>query len=96
MIYTITSISMDDEYIRSTRCFGFFDTLEKAVKAVEINQCDMEECYYDWIVIEEFSEGIHPRATKEIWYVWNKTEQKWKPCERNKDFFGPLINFALG
>lgn len=110
MIYTITSIAIehrqwDDGYSWNKRCFGFFNNLDRAIKAVEDNECDLEEYYYDYIVIEEFDEGIHPRAKQELWYMWDEPLKRWMagkaslcPCEKPKLFgsVATLVNFGIG
>jgi len=71
-----------------SRCFGYYDTREKAVDAVINNVSDIQECYYDYVVIEELEQGIHPlpndliNYTHETWFVWNKNEEKWVRCEK--------------
>lgn len=76
------------------RCFGYFPTLEKAITAVACNAGDMEECYYNYLVIEEIPEGVHSVPISENWYVWN-AEIGWVPCEKPEWSIG-IINWSIG
>jgi len=85
--------------INDTRCFGYFSNKETALKAVNNNWGDMEECIYNYLVIEELPEGIHPTPPNlrsyghEIWFNWEN--DKWTPTERPACLRG-IFGFALG
>jgi len=76
------------------RCFGYFSTEEKAITAVACNAGNMEECYYNFLVIEEISEGIHSIPISETWYTWN-TDIGWVPSEKPEWSIG-FTNWSLG
>lgn len=104
MPYFLTSIvgkrfskwlSSSGEGWLDNRVFGFYNTAEKAIEAVNENRCNMHEGMYEYLVIEHIEEGIHPFAENEKWFKWNYKDKCWKNCHRPKQFRG-LINFALG
>ena len=79
------------------RTFGYYETFEDAVYAVNHNVCDLHEYLYEYCLIEELEPGIHPTCTKE-----SRTLYKWD-TEKRGFFLVPeppemecLINFALG
>jgi len=78
---------------KDRRTFGYFQSLDEAFKSVEENRCNMQECLYNYLVIEGIKEGIHPLVEKEHWYEW--TDNKWMPCNK-PEFLKSIINFALG
>lgn len=111
MPWFITSICSDEvleklrheiinpEYPRPQRTFGFFDRYHEAFLAVKDNIGNMEECFYDWIVLEYIEPGIHPKVHVTEWYKWlNSTHSpQWVPMgNKCPDEFKGITNFALG
>lgn len=98
-IFTITSIALNPEAADSstmrTRSFGWFSTKERAVAAVEKNQCDLHECYYEYIVVEEVPEGIHAIGDNRWWFCWDTEEDKWKSCEAPHECVN-IVAWSLG
>lgn len=80
-----------------SRTFGYYNNLKDAIKAVEENRGSMQECLYNFIVIEAIDEGIHPKVIKEYWFKWKNNH--WKPFgssyRKPKKFIG-ICNLALG
>jgi hypothetical protein len=74
------------------RTFGYFSNAKEACQAVAENRCNMHECLYNYLVVENIGEGIHPLAEEEIWYKW---QDKWVPCSKPEALVG-IINWALG
>ena len=84
-----------------SRCWGFFEDKEKAIKAVEENWTDMNEAgYYPYAVIESVSEGLltvvdNPEET--IWFKAIYKDNKFikyeitEQPEFAKDFVGWTI-----
>ena len=77
------------------RTFGYFDTVEACIQALNENVCDMHECLYEFAVIENIGQGIHPHAKEISWFRWNDEKQGFfeieKPeCSRN------YSHYALG
>ena len=100
MNYFITAIyynSTDWEDDRNHRTFGYYSTLDAAKQAVEKNLCDMNEFLYNYIVIEEIGEGIHPEVKSEMWWAWSRDLKCWEPLEsRPVDEYFNFCNWALG
>ena len=78
---------------KARRTFGYFHTIDDAIKAVVENRGNMQECLYNYLVIEGIGEGIHRLAEQEIWYEWK--DGKWTLCNK-PEFLKSIINFALG
>ena len=96
MNYFITAIYDEPGifyYRKARRTFGYFNNLDDAFKAVEENRGSMQECLYNYLVIEGIDEGIHPIVNKEYWYKWD--DGKWMLCNK-PEFLKSIINFALG
>jgi len=71
--------------------FGYYSKLEDALTAVEKNYGGMDECLYDYIVIEPIPPGIYGFLQNDIdkdetiWYKWVHPENefgRWERCER--------------
>jgi hypothetical protein len=75
------------------RTFGFSGSLKTARRWVNDNVCDMHECLYDHIVIENIGPGIHPETKQEWWYKWNGG--RWMICKK-PDWSVGRVNWALG
>ena len=81
--------------IGDMRTFGYFDNLETSKQALNENWCDMHEGLYEFAVIENIGQGIHPHAKEIAWFRWDDEKQGFfeieKPeCTRN------YSNYALG
>lgn len=78
----------------SKRTFGFYVNCSDAMAAIKENRCNMHECLYNFLVLEEVAEGIHPIAETEVWFEWSDTGG-WiiskKPAE-----YDCVINWAIG
>ena len=96
--------------IKDMRTFGYFSDEPTAWKAAEENWADMHECLYNYLLIEELGEGIHPipkgirDGSHERWYHWepnavpNKSgigDGNWVRCDK-PEFLKQTICFALG
>lgn len=79
-----------------TRCFGFYNTYNEAAKAVENNYGSMQECLYDYIVIEYIEPGIHPTVEVERWWWWVEENRRWEDGIEKPEEFRGTVNFALG
>lgn len=67
MIYLVTLVK--DEFLRETRCPGYFNTLQDAELAIIHNDYDIHEESYQYAIIEELPEGLY-QSCKQIWYIW--------------------------
>lgn len=80
------------------RTFGFYNTYNEAYEAVKTNRGNMEECIYDYIVMEYIEPGIHPMVHSTQWWKWDIENNTWKFLADNetpKEFNG-ICNWALG
>ena len=77
------------------RTFGYFDSFEACNQALHENWCDMHECLYEFAVIEQIEQGIHPHAKEMDWYRWDNEKCGFfeidKPTETNG-----YCNYAIG
>lgn len=78
---------------RKTRTFGYYKGWDAAYKAVKENRCNMHECLYQYLVMEQIDEGIHALCQDEQWFKW--TRNGWKDCKKPKELQG-FTNWALG
>jgi hypothetical protein len=85
----------DSEKVKknTSRCFGYFKEKEDVEYAVTNNMADMWETMYDYIVIEEIEEGIHPLAEIVGWYQYNKDKDGYELIGVGRTGFS---NYALG
>lgn len=77
------------------RTFGFYKERSNACEAIDENRGNMQECLYNFLVLEELAEGIHPEVRVELWYKWDEQWRRWIPCNKPSDLEG-IINWALG
>lgn len=83
---------------RNRRTFGFYNSYNEACAAVSDNRGNMEECLYDFLVVEYIEPGIHPLVLIEEWWKWNTQLHRWDKIEKGevpKSFIG-VTNWALG
>lgn len=78
------------------RTFGFAHSLEDANNLIEKYGHEIQECYYDYLVVEEHLPAIHSNVISENWYVWE--EKKWVKIDKPKCFTeeGDIVNFGMG
>lgn len=98
--YFITGITYKGEVEtvlpnRGQRCFGYFQTFEKAEKAVLNNYCDIWETIYEYVVIEKVKDGIHQIDLKPIWYKWNLEKECYEKTEK-PDFADGYAGWGIG
>ena len=78
------------------RCFGYFQSYERAREALETNECDVWEMgVFEYAVIEKIESGIHPHAEEMAWFKFDTEKRGFyeipKPEETKKAY-----NYALG
>lgn len=68
-IYTVTAITKEGG---RSRCFGYYFGQQKAYEAALGNYGGMDECLYDYLVIEKIGPGIHAIVDSEqvFWFKW--------------------------
>lgn len=77
----------------SKRTFGFYPNYAQAFDAIKVNCGNMQECLYNYLVLEYIEEGVHGESKSEDWFEWNGF--KWEECNKPYDIAG-IINWALG
>ena len=89
------ALNKERRKIETVRCLGFLETLDDAITSVEINQGEMHEERYNYVVIEKHTPGLWKTAKVEMWYAWNNEERKWEQtaCPR---FLESVRSFAMG
>ena len=96
-IYTITALTNSKRDM--SRCFGFFFNESVARGAALNNHGSIQECLYEYLVIEKQKQGIHAHAQDIQWYKWIDTDKEnwdgcWIECSRPKgEGFDNTINF---
>lgn len=99
MSYFITAIAYYpdepryDKPYKVTRTFGHYHTQIDAEIAVDENRCDMHECLYNFIVVEEIGYGIHYLGDNQAWFEWK--EDKWQRTNKPTWAEG-ILNWAIG
>lgn len=78
-----------------TRTFGFKNSYADAYKAICANDGNMQECLYDYLVLEYIEEGIHPMVLSKKWFKWDKDNNKWIEYIAPEELKN-ITNFALG
>lgn len=91
MIFTLTAIS-DCRPIDDKRTWGYCLTREEAINAVARNDGNMMDCYYDYLVIEEYRPGVMSPAEGELWFKWEN--DRWQSCARPA-FADGIVNWAM-
>jgi hypothetical protein len=91
--YFITAVQ---EKTWDRRTFGFYFDLEDAREAVRKNTGGMDECKYDWVVIEKFNEKIWAMGEQIQWYRWCGNNCGWTKYETKPNFALGYINWAIG
>jgi len=99
-MYFLTSIHLKNETGFESkpdysRCFGYFPEKQTALQAADENWADMEECLYDWLVIENIPEGLHAIPEEEVWYKWDIGLSAWLHAEKPEWSQG-IINWSIG
>jgi len=105
MPWFLTSIAPKEDLVppkknrcRASRTFGFFNTYTEAYGAVMTNMGNMQECLYEYLVLEYIEPGIHPDVHVEQWFVWNRNARGWDLVGdgiKPEEFVG-IVNWALG
>ncbi len=95
-----------DKPYKRTHVFGHFPDLEGAREAVKQNLGGMDECLYNFLVIEEIAYGIYGRISSsnpnepsngEWWYKWEHPEGQqgyWAKIDK-PDWSNGLIGWAI-
>lgn len=83
--------------LHSPRCMGWFPNLEGAILAVEKNQGGLDECLYDYLVIERIQPGIQIFAKALQWYLWESGKPgHWTLCNPPEQGYVHKCNWGMG
>jgi len=75
--------AQSQEYIEySSKCVGYYFSLDDAVQAVKENGDDIHRTIYNYAVIEEIDEGIHLASKKEIWFKWDEETKRYESADK--------------
>ncbi len=90
-IYTVTCL-VNDHLMSGVECVGFFHELAPAKRSVMVNDGDLHENYYKYVVIEEKFPGLYCVNKNNKWFVWDNS--KYISCECPESYKN-IINFAM-
>jgi len=93
-IFVITAIEDIELGANDKACFGWFSSWDAARDAVLKNKCDIRECLYNYVVIEEVPEGIQSCSINEWWFKWNKDNRSYVAIDKPKETQG-IINWGI-
>ena len=92
-IWVVTTIPPKDAACQNVHTFGYYFERCLALAAVEENRASMDECLYEYLVVEEILPGVHAKVVTEMWYKWNGF--KWAACLK-PEWLNGVSNFAMG
>lgn len=97
LVYTVTGIHLGPAMTvtgkpyeaHDTRCFGWYPTLDEALKAAGSNAADINEAgHYPWLVVEAVGAGVYGGAMsdEQHWFRWEQEglyagEGHYEACE---------------
>ena len=85
-IYAITCFSKLEEEngwpkFGAMAFMGWFSDRKKAISAVKVNACDINETIYNYAVIEEIEEGLYAYPRKRWLFKYSKTDDRYYGIE---------------
>lgn len=91
-IFTLTTTT-DDK--RNKRTWGYYPTEKEARHAITENYGNMRDCLFDYLVLEEYDQGVLAGAKRDVWFHWNEVVGEWLECDK-PSFANGVINWAMG
>jgi hypothetical protein len=92
--------------VNCSRTFGFFNTYGEAYKEIRDNGRNLQECLYEYLVLEYIEPGIHSQVHKAEWWKWTNYEYNddpndtrvdtWEVMSYTPEQFVHLTNWAVG
>ena len=76
-----------------SRTFGYYERSDEAIEAVLGNYCDIFECCYTYMVVEEIEPGLYNPASYRWFFKWNDESKKYEFIKPFEDCWG---NYAFG
>ena len=93
-IYTVTSVT---ENGKTSRCWGFYLKYSSAAEAVKKNFGGLDDCMYDYVIIEQYEEGILGSAVAKQWFKYKKVPNNVEWVEINPpEWSEGIINWGIG
>ena len=84
------------EGYKSTRCWGYDESFDRLVEALENNYTDIHECTYDWAVVEEHIMSFFAVPTGRFqWFKWNEEKEGYEQCDPPEWSHG-IISWGIG
>ena len=80
---------------RTSRVWGWFPTFAAAYRIVAGNITDIQECCYEYALVEEIPPGMSPLQTRCWWWRWDTEKDRWLKSERPEDF-ARTLGLTLG
>ncbi len=77
------------------RTFGYYFERVDAIAALHENWSDIYDNTYDYAVIENIEEGVHPLETYRQWFKWDDERKGYFEIDE-PECVKYLCNFALG
>jgi hypothetical protein len=78
-----------------SRVFGYYSDLEIAKERVVQNACDIFECVYMYMLIEEIGEGLYSDCRNRWLYKFNLKTKEYKSIEE-PECIKNTCNFSVG
>ncbi len=95
-VHTKTDSFKSEYNVKDKRCWGYTDTIKKAMEAVLKNYSDYHETMYQWMVIEENYMAPLAFSSHNIWWFhWDKKKRKYGRCETPK-WAKNISNWGIG
>ena len=81
-------ISLMEKPGSKSTTMGWYVDEEEAFQAVEENRGGIQECIYEYAIIEEVPPGVYAVPTKEAWFKWDAEERKFKQIPKPTEVRG--------
>jgi len=87
----------DDIWQRDSRCVGYLNREEAAIKAVKENAGDIhEDGAYPLCVVETLGEGIYPYPISTHWFEWQQDKGGYQEIPEPPEDLARVIGFSIG
>ena len=78
------------------RCFGYFQSYERAREALGTNECDVWEMgIWGYAIIEKVEPGLHPHSEEMAWFEFDTEKRRFREIPKPEETNGEY-NYALG
>lgn len=100
-IYTINvceRLEVDDKGwpdCGSLRTVGYYTDREYAIKAVEMNMCDIYEMCYNYAIIEKVEEGLYNPSIDTLFFKYDISTDTYKKISK-PEFMEHFCGFSIG